>query len=66
MLDGELQPNENKNVFDLPLDDSNDMNLCSGRPVGAVTTLGNGTIVVFRGKWQEKYVGHKPSQGECV
>ncbi|XP_056459302.1 proteoglycan 4b [Gadus chalcogrammus] len=32
-------------------DDSNDMNLCSGRPVGAVTTLGNGTIVVFRGHY---------------
>ncbi|CAL8267608.1 unnamed protein product [Arctogadus glacialis] len=32
-------------------DDRNDMNLCSGRPVGAVTTLGNGTIVVFRGHY---------------
>ncbi|KAM6922064.1 proteoglycan 4b [Xenentodon cancila] len=30
-------------------DDSNDTNLCSGRPVGGVTTLSNGTVVVFRG-----------------
>ncbi|XP_034556894.1 proteoglycan 4-like isoform X2 [Notolabrus celidotus] len=30
-------------------DDSNDTNLCSGRPVSGVTTLRNGTIVVFRG-----------------
>lgn len=34
----------------LPPDDSNDTNLCSGRPVGAVTTLRNGTVVVFRGR----------------
>ncbi|KAM9848866.1 proteoglycan 4b [Aulostomus maculatus] len=32
-------------------DDSNDTNLCSGRPVGGVTTLRNGTIVVFRGHY---------------
>ncbi|XP_044055124.1 proteoglycan 4b isoform X2 [Siniperca chuatsi] len=32
-------------------DDSNDTNLCSGRPVSAVTTLRNGTIVVFRGHY---------------
>uniref|UniRef100_A0A3B5AK05 Proteoglycan 4b n=1 Tax=Stegastes partitus TaxID=144197 RepID=A0A3B5AK05_9TELE len=32
-------------------DDSNDTNLCSGRPVGAVTTLRNGTTVVFRGHY---------------
>lgn len=31
------------------LDASNDTNLCSGQPVSAVTTLRNGTIVVFRG-----------------
>lgn len=31
-------------------DDTNDTNLCSGRPVGAVTTLRNGTMVVFRGE----------------
>uniref|UniRef100_A0A3P8SIC8 Proteoglycan 4b n=1 Tax=Amphiprion percula TaxID=161767 RepID=A0A3P8SIC8_AMPPE len=32
-------------------DDSNDTNLCSGRPVGAVTTLRNGTVAVFRGHY---------------
>ncbi|XP_070765717.1 proteoglycan 4b [Enoplosus armatus] len=32
-------------------DDSNDTNLCSGRPVSAVTTLRNGTMVVFRGHY---------------
>ncbi|XP_058493931.1 proteoglycan 4b isoform X2 [Solea solea] len=32
-------------------DDSNDTNLCSGRPVGAATTLRNGTVVVFRGHY---------------
>lgn len=32
------------------LDDSYDSDLCSGRPVGAVTTLRNGTMVVFRGQ----------------
>lgn len=32
-------------------DDSNDTNLCSGRPVSAVTTLKNGTMVVFRGHY---------------
>uniref|UniRef100_A0A665W9R6 Proteoglycan 4b n=1 Tax=Echeneis naucrates TaxID=173247 RepID=A0A665W9R6_ECHNA len=36
---------------DYQADDSNDTNLCSGRPVGAVTTLRNGTIVVFRGHY---------------
>ncbi|XP_074523849.1 proteoglycan 4b [Halichoeres trimaculatus] len=34
---------------DYQADDSNDTNLCSGRPVSGVTTLRNGTIVVFRG-----------------
>ncbi|CAJ1060958.1 proteoglycan 4b isoform X2 [Xyrichtys novacula] len=34
---------------DYQADDSNDTNLCSGRPVSGVTTLSNGTIVVFRG-----------------
>uniref|UniRef100_A0A8C7L383 SMB domain-containing protein n=1 Tax=Oncorhynchus kisutch TaxID=8019 RepID=A0A8C7L383_ONCKI len=29
----------------------NDTNICSGRPVGAVTTLRNGTVVVFRGHY---------------
>ncbi|KAI3368187.1 hypothetical protein L3Q82_007917 [Scortum barcoo] len=36
---------------DYQADDSNDTNLCSGRPVGAVTTLRNGTVVVFRGHY---------------
>ncbi|KAM3619210.1 uncharacterized protein V6R79_004682 [Siganus canaliculatus] len=31
--------------------DDGETNLCSGRPVGAVTTLKNGTIVVFRGHY---------------
>lgn len=38
-------------------DDSNDTNLCSGRPASAVTTLRNGTIVVFRGRCQETDIG---------
>uniref|UniRef100_A0A4W6CWT7 SMB domain-containing protein n=1 Tax=Lates calcarifer TaxID=8187 RepID=A0A4W6CWT7_LATCA len=29
----------------------NDTNLCSGRPISAVTTLRNGTMVVFRGHY---------------
>ncbi|TWW58177.1 Proteoglycan 4 [Takifugu flavidus] len=32
-------------------DDSNDTDLCSGRPVSGVTTLRNGTMVVFRGHY---------------
>ncbi|XP_045906476.1 proteoglycan 4b isoform X2 [Micropterus dolomieu] len=32
-------------------DENNDTNLCSGRPVSAVTTLRNGTMVVFRGHY---------------
>ncbi|KAK2835273.1 hypothetical protein Q5P01_015757 [Channa striata] len=36
---------------DYQADDSNDTNLCSGQPVSAVTTLRNGTIVVFRGHY---------------
>ncbi|XP_033874296.3 proteoglycan 4-like [Acipenser ruthenus] len=32
-------------------DDSNDTNLCSGRPVNGITTLLNGTMYVFRGHW---------------
>ncbi|CAB1423691.1 unnamed protein product [Pleuronectes platessa] len=39
------------NPRDYQADDSNDTNLCSGRPVGAVTTLRNGTVVVFRGHY---------------
>ncbi|XP_077462727.1 proteoglycan 4b [Stigmatopora argus] len=36
---------------DFQADDNNDTNLCSGRPTSAVTTLRNGTIVVFRGHY---------------
>ncbi|XP_027145833.1 proteoglycan 4b isoform X2 [Larimichthys crocea] len=36
---------------DFQADDNSDTNLCSGRPVSAVTTLRNGTIVVFRGHY---------------
>ncbi|KAG7487547.1 hypothetical protein MATL_G00024820 [Megalops atlanticus] len=32
-------------------DDNNDTNLCSGRPVNGLTTLRNGTVVVFRGHY---------------
>ncbi|KAG7230569.1 hypothetical protein INR49_025286 [Caranx melampygus] len=32
-------------------DDNNDTNLCSGRPISGLTTLRNGTIVVFRGHY---------------
>ncbi|KAK5869652.1 hypothetical protein PBY51_024354 [Eleginops maclovinus] len=39
------------NPKDYQADDSNDTNLCNGRPVGAVTTLRNGTMVVFRGHY---------------
>ncbi|XP_041696258.2 proteoglycan 4-like isoform X1 [Coregonus clupeaformis] len=31
--------------------DEHDTNICSGRPVSAVTTLRNGTVVVFRGHY---------------
>ncbi|XP_069009312.1 proteoglycan 4b isoform X1 [Embiotoca jacksoni] len=49
-----LDPAETLNVDDTreyQADDSNDTNLCSGRPVGGVTTLSNGTIAVFRGHY---------------
>uniref|UniRef100_A0A3P9M7C2 Proteoglycan 4b n=1 Tax=Oryzias latipes TaxID=8090 RepID=A0A3P9M7C2_ORYLA len=36
---------------DIQADDSNDKNLCSGRPISGVTTLRNGTIAVFRGHY---------------
>lgn len=48
----ETKPAETTNLDtprDYQGDDSNDTNLCSGRPVSAVTTLRNGTMVVFRG-----------------
>ncbi|XP_043986513.1 proteoglycan 4b isoform X1 [Gambusia affinis] len=37
------------NLKDYQGDDSDDTNLCSGRPVSGITTLRNGTMVVFRG-----------------
>ncbi|XP_074490960.1 proteoglycan 4b [Sebastes fasciatus] len=39
------------NTRDFQADDSNDTNLCSGRPVSGATTLKNGTMVVFRGHY---------------
>ncbi|XP_038855534.1 proteoglycan 4-like [Salvelinus namaycush] len=39
------------NSRDYQGDEHNDINICSGRPVGAVTTLRNGTVVVFRGHY---------------
>uniref|UniRef100_A0A3Q3LC27 Proteoglycan 4b n=1 Tax=Mastacembelus armatus TaxID=205130 RepID=A0A3Q3LC27_9TELE len=47
-LDTSLNTDDPRNY---QADDSNDTNLCSGRPVSAVTTLRNGTIVVFRGHY---------------
>ncbi|KAJ8384497.1 hypothetical protein AAFF_G00204120 [Aldrovandia affinis] len=32
-------------------EDNNDTNLCSGRPISGLTTLNNGTVVVFRGHY---------------
>ncbi|KAJ0065487.1 hypothetical protein NL108_012442, partial [Boleophthalmus pectinirostris] len=56
-LEPALDPN-NKPVLnglsdstEYPADDSNDMNLCSGRPISGVTALSNGTVVVFRGHY---------------
>ncbi|XP_068563696.1 proteoglycan 4b isoform X2 [Cebidichthys violaceus] len=51
---------------DYQADDSNDTNLCSGRPVGAVTTLRNGTVVVFRGHYfwvLDRYMVPGPARG---
>ncbi|XP_066533968.1 proteoglycan 4b [Hoplias malabaricus] len=39
------------NPQDYQADANNDTNLCSGRPVNGLTTLRNGTIVVFRGHY---------------
>ncbi|KAK1896546.1 Proteoglycan 4 [Dissostichus eleginoides] len=53
------------NPKDYQADDSNDTNLCSGRPVGAVTTLRNGTMVVFRGHYfwlVDRYMVPSPAQ----
>uniref|UniRef100_A0A8C1QJY3 Proteoglycan 4b n=1 Tax=Cyprinus carpio TaxID=7962 RepID=A0A8C1QJY3_CYPCA len=45
-----LKPSSDKNGKDYQADDY-DTNLCSGRPVSGLTTLRNGTIVVFRGHY---------------
>ncbi|XP_014194297.1 proteoglycan 4b isoform X2 [Haplochromis burtoni] len=50
----DTKPLETQNIDDTgdyQADDSNDTNLCSGRPVSGVTTLRNGTMVVFRGHY---------------
>ncbi|MED6239916.1 hypothetical protein ATANTOWER_013087 [Ataeniobius toweri] len=39
------------NLKDYQGDDSDDTNLCSGRPISGLTTLRNGTMVVFRGHY---------------
>ncbi|KAM4629878.1 proteoglycan 4b [Polymixia lowei] len=54
------------NTIGYQADDSNDTNLCSGRPASAVTTLGNGTMVVFRGHYfwtLDRYRVPGPAQG---
>ncbi|XP_027883252.1 proteoglycan 4b isoform X1 [Xiphophorus couchianus] len=48
-LDPQTQITDNLN--DYQGDDSDDTNLCSGRPVSGITTLRNGTMVVFRGHY---------------
>ncbi|XP_019202518.1 proteoglycan 4b isoform X1 [Oreochromis niloticus] len=50
----DTKPLETQNIDDTgdyQADDNNDTNLCSGRPVSGVTTLRNGTMVVFRGHY---------------
>ncbi|RXM99044.1 Proteoglycan 4 [Acipenser ruthenus] len=45
------------------LDDNDDDNLCSGRPVNGITTLLNGTMYAFRGGLVQKYsYTQKPPQ----
>uniref|UniRef100_A0A3Q4HYX0 Proteoglycan 4-like n=1 Tax=Neolamprologus brichardi TaxID=32507 RepID=A0A3Q4HYX0_NEOBR len=46
-----LETQNTDDTGDYQADDSNDTNLCSGRPVSGVTTLRNGTMVVFRGHY---------------
>ncbi|XP_059197127.1 proteoglycan 4b [Centropristis striata] len=45
------KPEAIEDTRDYQADDNNDTNLCSGRPVSGVTTLRNGTMVVFRGHY---------------
>ncbi|KAM8875190.1 proteoglycan 4b isoform 2-T2 [Spinachia spinachia] len=59
------QTHNTDNPREYQADDSNDTDLCSGRPVGAVTTLRNGTVVVFRGHyfWSlDKYMVPSPAR----
>ncbi|XP_048063043.1 proteoglycan 4b isoform X2 [Megalobrama amblycephala] len=64
-----LKPSSDKNgktdsIKDYQADDY-DTNLCSGRPVSGLTTLRNGTIVVFRGHYfwtLDKYRNPDPPQ----
>ncbi|XP_056125500.1 proteoglycan 4b isoform X16 [Rhinichthys klamathensis goyatoka] len=64
-----IQPSTHKNdksdgIKDYQADDY-DTNLCSGRPVSGLTTLRNGTIVVFRGHYfwtLDKYRNPDPPQ----
>ncbi|XP_077075827.1 proteoglycan 4b isoform X2 [Siphateles boraxobius] len=64
-----IQPSTDKNdksdsIKDYQADDY-DTNLCSGRPVNGLTTLRNGTIVVFRGHYfwtLDKYRNPDPPQ----
>ncbi|XP_039547882.1 proteoglycan 4b isoform X3 [Pimephales promelas] len=64
-----IQPSTHKNdksdsIKDYQADDY-DTNLCSGRPVSGLTTLKNGTIVVFRGHYfwtLDKYRNPDPPQ----
>ncbi|XDV41600.1 hypothetical protein PO909_010440 [Leuciscus waleckii] len=64
-----IQPSRDKNdksdsIKDYQADDY-DTNLCSGRPVSGLTTLRNGTIVVFRGHYfwtLDKYRNPDPPQ----
>ncbi|CAL9696577.1 unnamed protein product [Knipowitschia caucasica] len=50
-LDNKPVLNGLEDPADYPADDSNDRDLCSGRPITGVTTLSNGTVVVFRGHY---------------
>lgn len=54
------------NPKDYQADDSNNTDLCSGRPANAVTTLKNGTVVVFRGHYfwtLDSYRNPGPARG---
>ncbi|XP_033883818.3 proteoglycan 4-like isoform X1 [Acipenser ruthenus] len=46
-----LLAGDDKQFSTASLDDNDDDNLCSGRPVNGITTLLNGTMYAFRGHW---------------